>query len=93
MVKRFFAMFLVITAVLCLCAGPAPAEAENLDSAAFETFIAANATREMLARNGDVLMTRTTWFEDAEVMTEHVFRAADMTLWIHDNGRVDPCGH
>ena len=58
MVKRFFAMFLVITAVLCLYAGPAPAEAENLDSAAFETFIAANATREMLARNGNALSVR-----------------------------------
>ena len=88
MVKRFFATILVITAVLCLCAAPVPAE-ESPDSSTFETFTAANATREMLARNGNVRMTRTTWFEDAAVMTEHVFRAADMTLWIHDNGRAD----
>lgn len=87
--KRFFEMILVITAIMGLCAGTAPAEAEKPDSVAFETFLAANTTQEMLARNGDVLMTRTTWFEDAEVMTEHVFRAADMTLWIHDNGRTD----
>ena len=88
MMKRFFATILAITAVMCLCAGPAPAEAENPDTAAFETFMAANATREMLARNGNVRSTRITYFEGAEVMTEHVFRAAGITLWIYSDGRA-----
>ena len=86
--KRFFEMILVITAIMGLCAGTAPAEAENPDSAAFETFMAANATREMVARNGNALATRTTWFEGAEVMTEHIFRDADTSLWTYGDGRA-----
>jgi len=87
--KRFFAMILAITLAMCLCAGPAPAEAENPDSAAFETFAAANTTREMLARNGNARATRITWFEGAEVMTEHIFRAAGIMLWDFSDGRAE----
>ena len=88
MLKRFFAMILVITTIMCLCAGPAQAEAESPDSAAFETFTAANTAREILARHGNAQATRTTWFDGAVVLTEHSFRTADFSVWNYGDGRV-----
>ena len=59
--KRFFTMVLAIAAILCLAAASGAAETGNPDSAAFDAFHDANATREVLARNGNVRMTRKTF--------------------------------
>lgn len=60
--RRIFATVMTVIVLLCLAAAPGTAETESPDSAAFDAFHDANATREVLARNGNVRMTRKTFF-------------------------------
>ena len=50
--RRIFATVMTVIVLLCLAAASGAAETGNPDSAAFDAFHDANATREVLARNG-----------------------------------------
>ena len=84
--KRFFTMVLAIAAILCLAAASGAAETGNPDSAAFDAFHDANATREVLARNGNVRMTRKTFFGEEVTRTEICYRADGLFLWSYGDG-------
>ena len=88
MMKRFCAMMMAIAAALCLCTAVSAAETEIPDAAAVEAFFAANTGKEVLARHENALMTRTTFFEGAEVMTENYYKDADTALWNYNDGNA-----
>lgn len=84
--KRFFTMVLAIAAILCLAAASGAAETGNPDFAAFDAFHDSNATREVLARNGNVRMTRKTFFGEEVTRTEICYRADGLFLWSYGDG-------
>ena len=84
--RRIFATVMTVIVLLCLAAAPGTAETESPDSAAFDAFHDANATREVLARNGNVRMTRKTFFGEEVTRTEVCYRADGLFLWNYGDG-------